>query len=208
MMKCSSLKIMLLQGGIVFSFLLGGCGDTCKTCPEMSVQKLPAKTMRTQQVQQVQTEQRAQTMRAFETEKAKPDCLDTLETAIKAGDFSTLVTAIELTDLENTLRNEGPYTVFAPTDAAFSRLPEGVLQSYLEPENSDKLESLLAYHVVPGLYTEADLGRMEAVYDIQGRRLEISRCPQCLSVNDIRVLKTDIITCNGVIHVVEEVLKP
>lgn len=207
-MMCSSFKKMLLQGGIVFSFLLGGCGETCKKCPEMSVQELPAKTMSTQRVQQVQTEQRAQAMRAFEIAKAKPDCLDIVDTALKAEKFNTLVTSIELTELEDTLRSEGPFTVFAPTDAAFSRLPEGMLQSYLEPENNDKLESLLAYHVVPGLYTEADLDRVEAVYDVQGRRLEISRCPQCLSVNDIRVLQTDIITCNGVIHVVEEVLKP
>lgn len=126
--------------------------------------------------------------------KHSPDIIDT---AMSAGSFNTLVTAVQAAGLEGTLRGEGPYTVFAPSDEAFSKLPQGTLQSLLADE--DKLKKVLTYHVVSGKVMAADLVTRQSVETVEGSALPAS---------DISVSKADIIASNGVIHVVDEVLIP
>ena len=131
--------------------------------------------------------------------------------AIASGDstFSTLVAAIEAADLAETLSSEGPYTVFAPTDEAFAALPEGTVEDLLKPENKDKLVQILKYHVVPAkvLSTEIQPGAVETV---EGQPLEISVDSDTneVKVNDAKVVQTDIVGSNGVIHAVDTVILP
>lgn len=123
--------------------------------------------------------------------------------------FSTLVAAIEAADLAETLSAEGPYTVFAPTDEAFAALPEGTVEDLLKPENKDKLVQILKYHVVPAkvLSTEIQPGAVETV---EGEALEISVNPDTneVQVNNGKVIKTDIVGSNGVIHAIDTVMMP
>ena len=123
--------------------------------------------------------------------------------------FSTLVAAIEAADLAEVLSSEGPYTVFAPTDEAFAALPEGTVEDLLKPENKDKLVQILKYHVVPAkvLSTEIQPGAVETV---EGEPLEISVDPDTneVMVNDAKVVKTDIVGSNGVIHAIDTVIIP
>jgi uncharacterized surface protein with fasciclin (FAS1) repeats len=131
--------------------------------------------------------------------------------AIASGDstFSTLVAAINAADLAEVLSGEGPYTVFAPTDEAFAALPEGTVEDLLKPENKDKLVQILKYHVVPAkvLSTEIQPGAVETV---EGEALEISVNPDTneVQVNNGKVIKTDIVGSNGVIHAVDTVMMP
>ncbi len=131
--------------------------------------------------------------------------------AIASGDstFSTLVAAINAADLAEVLSGEGPYTVFAPTDEAFAALPEGTVEDLLKPENKDKLVQILKYHVVPAkvLSTEIQPGAVETV---EGEALEISVNPDTneVLVNNGKVIKTDIVGSNGVIHAVDTVMMP
>lgn len=128
---------------------------------------------------------------------------------IASGDstFSTLVSAIKAADLAEVLSSPGPYTVFAPTDEAFAALPEGTVEDLLKPENKDKLVQVLKYHVVPAkvLSTEIQAGPVETV---EGQALEISVDPDTkeVKINDAKVVKTDIVGSNGVIHVIDSVI--
>ena len=127
-------------------------------------------------------------------EKHSPDIIDT---AVSAGSFNTLVSAVQTAGLEGTLRADGPYTVFAPTDEAFAKLPEGTLEGLLA--DGDELKKVLTYHVVPGRVMAADLVTRQSVETVDGSALPAS---------DISVSKADIVASNGVIHVVDEVLIP
>lgn len=127
--------------------------------------------------------------------------------------FSTLVSAIEAAGLEDTLRSEGPFTVFAPTNAAFDALPEGTLETLLEPENKDQLVSLLTYHVVPGAITSDQLvGERMDVATVNGETVLIDgtggKGRAAVTVNGTEVTDADILASNGVIHVIDEVLMP
>ncbi len=122
---------------------------------------------------------------------------DIFETATAAGDFDTLIKAIVVADLYDTLRGEGPFTVFAPTDAAFAKLPEGTLDRLLA--DKDILAETLSYHVVPGRLRSADLLTQREIKTLQGQKL---------SINSLSVVKADIETANGVVHVVDAVLMP
>lgn len=131
---------------------------------------------------------------------------DIVDTAVEAGSFETLTTAVEEAGLADTLKEEGPYTVFAPTDEAFAQLPEGTVSSLLEPENQDKLTDILLYHVVAGEVTSDQIvdGELKTV---GGESVYIST-DQGVQINDANVVKADITADNGVIHVVDQVLLP
>ncbi len=129
-----------------------------------------------------------------------------VETAVAAGDFTTLVTAVEAADLAGTLSGEGPYTVFAPTDDAFAALPEGAVDDLLaDPE---ALANVLTYHVVDGDVMAADLSDGMEVEALNGETLTITIDGDTVKVNDATVTTADIVTSNGVIHVIDTVLVP
>jgi uncharacterized surface protein with fasciclin (FAS1) repeats len=133
---------------------------------------------------------------------------DIMETAVAAGSFQTLVAAVKAAGLVETLRGEGPFTVFAPTDEAFAKLPAGTVESLLEPENRDKLVAILTYHVVPGRLMASDVVGSEYLKTIQGQRIKVSTKEGKAMVDDAVILKTDIGTSNGVIHVIDSVILP
>jgi uncharacterized surface protein with fasciclin (FAS1) repeats len=130
---------------------------------------------------------------------------DIVDTAAAAGQFRTLVAALEKADLVDTLKGAGPYTVFAPTDEAFAKLPKGALEGLLN--DKEKLTSVLTYHVVPGKAMAADVKPGKAK-TVQGESLTVATKNGAVTVNDARVIKTDIAASNGVIHVVDSVLLP
>lgn len=129
-------------------------------------------------------------------------------TAVKAGNFNTLVAAAKAAGLVDALAADGPLTVFAPTDEAFAKLPAGTVESLLKPENRDKLVSILKYHVVPGrVYSDAALSAGEAA-TLQGGKITISANDQGATVNEAKLIATDIDASNGVIHVIDSVILP
>ena len=130
---------------------------------------------------------------------------DIVDTAASAGDFDTLVTAVKQAGLVETLKGEGPFTVFAPTDEAFAKIPEADLKALLA--DKEKLTRVLTYHVVPGKVMAGDVAGMSAARTVEGGSLDISTSSG-VRVNDAKVVKTDIETSNGVIHVIDAVLMP
>ncbi|MGM0771817.1 MAG: fasciclin domain-containing protein [Halobacteriota archaeon] len=132
--------------------------------------------------------------------------MDIVDTAIEAGSFTTLVQAVQAAGLEDTLRSEGPFTVFAPTDDAFAALPEGTLDSLLADQEA--LADVLTYHVVAGEYMAEDVVTMDSAETVQGSEVTITVTDDGVMVNDANVVITDIETSNGVIHVIDAVLVP
>jgi len=132
---------------------------------------------------------------------------DIVAVASKAGSFTTLVAAIKAAGLVETLQGTGPFTVFAPTDEAFTKLPKGTLEDLLKPENKAKLASILTYHVVPGKVMAADVKTMMAK-TVNGQELDIKVKDGAVTVNNAKVSKTDVPASNGVIHVIDTVLMP
>ena len=140
---------------------------------------------------------------AFAAEK------DIVDTAV-AAKFTTLVAAVKAADLVDTLKGDGPFTVFAPTDEAFAKLPKGTVEDLLKPENKDKLKAILTYHVVPGKVMAADVVKLNGkrVKTAQGSPVTIKVDGNTVMVGEAKVTKTDIQTSNGVIHVIDTVLLP
>jgi uncharacterized surface protein with fasciclin (FAS1) repeats len=132
---------------------------------------------------------------------------DIVDTAAGAGDFGTLVAAVEAAGLVDTLKGEGPFTVFAPTDAAFAALPEGTVEELLKPENKEKLVAILTYHVVPGKVMSTDLSDDMAATTVQGSDVMID-LDNGVMVEEATVVSADIETTNGVIHVIDKVILP
>lgn len=130
-----------------------------------------------------------------------------VEIAQSNSDFSTLVKALIAADLVSVLEGQGPFTVFAPTNAAFDKLPAGTLENLLKPENKAKLAAILTYHVVPAKVLAADVKTMKAK-SVNGKDLDIKVAGSNVTVNDAKVVKTDIVGSNGVIHVIDTVLIP
>lgn len=141
-------------------------------------------------------------------EPMKSEQPNIVETAIAAGSFETLVAAVKAADLVETLSGEGPFTVFAPTDEAFAKLPEGTIAELLKPENKDQLRAILTYHVVAGKVAAADVMKLEEAKTVQGGNVAITIGDDSVRVNDANVVKTDIKTSNGIIHVIDTVLLP
>lgn len=133
---------------------------------------------------------------------------DIVDTAVAAGSFTTLVAAVQAAGLEDTLRSEGPFTVFAPTDDAFAALPEGTVENLLKPENKDQLVSILTYHVLPGKVMSADIaGQTLDAATVQGSTAAID-ATDGVTIDGANVVQADIKTSNGVIHVIDAVIMP
>ena len=133
---------------------------------------------------------------------------DIVQTAVAAGTFNTLATALQAAGLVDTLKGKGPFTVFAPTDEAFSKLPAGTVDTLLKPENKEKLRAILLYHVVPGDVTAAQVVKLSSAKTANGQDLKIMVNGGTVMVNDATVVKADVLASNGVIHVIDTVLLP
>lgn len=133
---------------------------------------------------------------------------DIVDTAVSAGQFETLATALEAADLVETLKGSGPFTVFAPTDAAFAELPAGTVENLLKPENKDQLVQVLTYHVVPGRVAAEEVTKMDEAETVNGKAIEIDASSGGVKVNDANVTTADIAASNGVIHVIDKVILP
>lgn len=138
-------------------------------------------------------------------EKARMDIVDT---AVGAGQFNTLAAALQAAGLVDTLKGSGPFTVFAPTDAAFAALPEGTVETLLKPENKDQLVKVLTYHVVPGKVTAAQVTGLSEATTVEGQDVAISTAGDVVRINDATVVAADVMASNGVIHVIDKVLLP
>jgi uncharacterized surface protein with fasciclin (FAS1) repeats len=133
---------------------------------------------------------------------------DIVATAAANADFSTLVAALQAAGLVDTLQGSGPFTVFAPTNAAFAKLPEGTVETLLKPENKAKLTEILTYHVVSGKVMAADVVKMTSALTVQGGDIKVMMMGDKVMLDNANVLSTDINTSNGVIHVIDAVLMP
>ncbi|HHF2880755.1 TPA: fasciclin domain-containing protein [Vibrio diabolicus] len=144
-------------------------------------------------------------VKAHEHSMMKADIVDV---ATENGSFNTLVAAVKAADLVDTLKGEGPFTVFAPTDDAFAKLPDGTIDMLLMPENKDKLVSILTYHVVPGKVMAADVVKLDKATTVQGQDVMIKTMGDKVMVNGANVMATDVKAKNGVIHVIDTVIMP
>ena len=133
---------------------------------------------------------------------------DIVDTAVAAGQFNTLAAALEAAGLVDTLKSDGPFTVFAPTDAAFAALPAGTVENLMRPENRDQLVAVLTYHVVPGEYPAASVVGMRSAATVNGQNLEIGASGDAVTVGGARVVTADVEASNGLIHVIDKVLIP
>ena len=133
---------------------------------------------------------------------------DIVDVAVAAGEFNTLAAALDAADLVDTLKSDGPFTVFAPTDEAFAALPEGTVESLLQPENRDQLVWILTYHVVPGKVTAADVVELDKAATVNGADIAIRVNDGNVRINDATVVTADIAASNGVIHVIDSVILP
>jgi len=133
---------------------------------------------------------------------------DIVDTAVAAGSFNTLVAAVKAAGLVDTLKGPGPFTVFAPNDAAFAKLPAGTVDDLLRPENRDKLVAILTYHVVPGKVMSGDIaGKTMEVKSVQGGMIDVD-ARNGVMVDDANVIGADVAASNGVIHVIDTVIMP
>ena len=133
---------------------------------------------------------------------------DIVDTAVGAGSFKTLVAAAKTAGLVDTLKGEGPFTVFAPTDEAFGKLSKCTLDSLLKPENKHKLAAILTYHVVPGKVKAKKAAKLDSAKTVNGAEITIKPSGKSLMINNAKVVKADIKTSNGIIHVIDTVLIP
>ena len=134
---------------------------------------------------------------------------DIVDTAIKAGSFKTLVAAVQAAGLVDTLKGAGPFTVFAPTDEAFAKLPAGTVENLLKPENIEQLQAILTYHVVPGKVMAADAMKLSSAKSVQGSDITIALMDGKVMLNGAAtVTATDIESSNGIIHVIDSVILP
>ena len=142
------------------------------------------------------------------TDVAAQEKKDIVDTAVAAGSFKTLAAALTAADLVTTLKGAGPFTVLAPTDDAFAKLPAGTVEMLLKPENKAKLRRILTYHVVAGNVMASDVMKMTSAKAVSGDSLTIAEHDGMVMVDKARVVKTDIAASNGVIHVIDTVLMP
>jgi uncharacterized surface protein with fasciclin (FAS1) repeats len=136
------------------------------------------------------------------------DKKDIVDTAVAAGNFKTLAAALKAAGLIETLKGPGPFTVFAPTDEAFAKLPAGTVDELLKPENHDKLVAILTYHVVAGKVMAKDVVKLHEAKTVNGKDVKIMAEGGKVMVDNANVIKTDIACSNGVIHVIDSVLLP
>lgn len=132
---------------------------------------------------------------------------DIVDTALSAGNFSTLAAALGAAGLIGALKSEGPFTVFAPTDDAFAKIPPQTLSELLQPENREKLTAILTYHVVPGRVTSQEVANLNSATTLQGQSVKIIK-QDGVKINDAKVIAPDVEATNGMIHVIDTVLMP
>jgi uncharacterized surface protein with fasciclin (FAS1) repeats len=142
------------------------------------------------------------------TARAADAAGDIVDTAVSAGQFNTLVAAVTAAGLAETLKGPGPFTVFAPTDDAFAKLPAGTVEMLLKPENKDKLVAVLTYHVVPGKVMAADVVKLKEAKTVNGAPVAIAVNGNKVMINDATVVAADVVASNGVIHVIDKVILP
>ncbi len=131
-----------------------------------------------------------------------------VETAVSAGKFNTLVAAVKAAGLAEALSGEGPFTVLAPTDEAFEKLPKGTVESLLKPENKEKLASILKYHVISGKVPAAKVTQLDSAKTLEGSEITITQKDGAVMIDQAKVVKTDIMCSNGIIHVIDAVIMP
>ena len=131
-----------------------------------------------------------------------------VDTAVAAGQFKTLAAALGAAGLVDTVKGAGPFTVFAPTDAAFAKLPAGTVENLLKPENKAQLTAILTYHVVPGKVMAADVVKLKEAKTVNGKMLQVKVNGSDVMINDAKVTSADIVASNGVIHVIDSVVLP
>jgi uncharacterized surface protein with fasciclin (FAS1) repeats len=133
---------------------------------------------------------------------------DIVDTAVAAGSFKTLAKALDAAGLVGTLKGAGPFTVFAPTDEAFAKLPAGTVENLLKPENKEQLKRILTYHVVPGKVMARDVVSLKTAKAVSGDTITVASNAGGVMVDNAKVVKTDIAASNGVIHVIDAVILP
>jgi len=134
---------------------------------------------------------------------------DIVDTAVAAGSFKTLVAAVQAAGLVDTLKGPGPFTVFAPTDAAFAKLPAGTVDTLLQPENKAKLTAILTYHVIPGKVMSKDIAGLKfETPTVEGAPVTIDATGKAVMVDSAKVVQADVVASNGVIHVIDTVIMP
>ncbi|TAJ13866.1 MAG: fasciclin domain-containing protein, partial [Planctomycetota bacterium] len=133
---------------------------------------------------------------------------DIVDTAVAAGSFKTLAAALKAAELVDALKGKGPFTVFAPTDEAFAKLPKGTLERLLDPKHKAELQALLTYHVVPAAVAAADVVKLKSAATLNGQRVDVAVSDAGVSIDGARVVKTDIRCSNGIVHVIDTVLLP
>jgi len=133
---------------------------------------------------------------------------DIVDTAVAAGSFNTLVAAVKAADLVDTLKGPGPFTVFAPTDEAFAKLPAGTVENLLKPENKAKLQAILTYHVVAGKVMAKDAMKLHMAKTVNGQELMVKASKGTVMIDNAKVIHADILCTNGVIHVIDTVVMP
>ena len=192
-MRCSSFRLAL-AAALVLPMVASAVADEC---PVAAAQK--AKAM---------AHAKAQAKAHVQTVALNADRKDIVDTAVGAGSFKTLVAAVQAAGLVETLKGQGPFTVFAPTDEAFAKLPAGTVESLLKPENKEKLVAVLTYHVVPGKVMAADVVKLTEAPTVQGSKAKVKVVGGTVMIDNAKVVKTDIETSNGVIHVIDAVILP
>ncbi|PSW12150.1 fasciclin domain-containing protein [Photobacterium sanctipauli] len=145
---------------------------------------------------------------AHHEDKAAQAEKNLVQVAANNSDFQTLVMAIKAADLVETLEGKGPFTVLAPLDEAFEKLPEGALAQLLDPENKDKLQAVLTYHVLPGALSAEEVAKLKLPETIQGGTLTVENTDGDLTINGAKVLIPDVEASNGIIHIIDTVLIP
>jgi len=133
---------------------------------------------------------------------------DIVDTAVSAGQFKTLAAALKAAGLVDILKGPGPFTVFAPTDEAFAKLPPGTVNDLLKPENKAKLTAILTYHVVPGAVRANQVTKLSETKTVNGANIKVSMESGAVMINNAKVVKTDVESTNGVIHVIDTVILP
>ena len=192
-MRCSSFRLAV-AAALVLPMAASAVADEC---PVAAAQK--AKAM---------AQAKAQAQAHVQTVAFNADRKDIVDTAVGAGSFKTLVAAVQAAGLVETLKGAGPFTVFAPTDEAFAKLPAGTVESLLKPENKEKLVAVLTYHVVPGKVMAADVVKLTEAPTVQGSKAKVKVVDGTVMIDNAKVVKTDIETSNGVIHVIDAVILP
>ena len=148
------------------------------------------------------------TVAASATIAVRAETRDVVDTAVAAGSFKTLAKALDAAGLVTTLKGAGPFTVFAPTDEAFAKLPSGTLETLLKPENKEKLRRILTYHVVPGKVMASDVVKLQSAQAVSGDRIAVKVQDGVVHLDNATVTSADVIASNGVIHVIDSVILP